>query len=835
MKDAMQTARRWVSNQDTSLQTNVISPDGKSIDDALPASRTDFHWMIKCVLGFLVVSLSTFRFPSPTSAELDPSWQLALGYFLKNGLLAGVDYVFPYGPLGYFWSPNVSYYPPLLGWYLCWWTFFSGSFALLALFCASKFKTGFHRIGFLGTLSIIAGTFSYEVVYFTFICAAVSLLLSPPPFLAQKSRFLLLLSGVVSAFAFLSLTKFSILIAVLLGLVVSCSFFVLERRFVVATSALLIYLGVSLSLWLLAGQNIGNIDDFLWNTLQVAAGYSPGMSLPIPSEFSWICGLGTCCLALLLSIINIRGSEAKTISILSGGYVLTLLVLAFKGSFVRAFGIWFFGFAFCAPLFLLRKGQLAPRMLWAYRTIFVLYQLTAIIGLLQMASVRGQGYKMATGKLVAPWLVNISQNIQGLLFFERMRDSLNDTWTHTREEVRLPAVRRYVGSSSIDLFPNEPAVLILNGFHYTPRPAFQSYMSYTEALQDLNLKFYRSKEAPRFVLFRSETIDGRFPIGDDGKALQFILENYQPILREDAFILFEKSRETSSGQVFEQSVEKKKVPFDFPVEIPTLPESNVGVRIKLRKSPLGRALELVHSLPHIGLELQTAAGEQVAGKLVPGIAESGILLSPLLPSTEHWVDYFLGTSASPATQLQLRLQSPIARWIYEDSAELEFYRRPLSPPDQSQEKTIALKPDYSGFFSPEPTEVKSLAGRPARMRVEGKRVILLHAPSFVRFPLPAPGTYRLHAEFGIMPGAESALDPALRTDGVVFSFRVEDKVVAARELHPTENANDRLPAELDREFHLETPSTLSAEAQVGSNGNSDWSYWKNITVTRVGN
>src|SRR5262245_35461967 len=47
--------------------------------------------------------VSLLYFPSNVAGpQLDPSWAQALGYFLKHRFQAGQQYVFTYGPLGYF-------------------------------------------------------------------------------------------------------------------------------------------------------------------------------------------------------------------------------------------------------------------------------------------------------------------------------------------------------------------------------------------------------------------------------------------------------------------------------------------------------------------------------------------------------------------------------------------------------------------------------------------------------------------------------------------------------------------------------------------------------------
>ncbi len=845
----MRTARRPPPHKPTGEQTysraDARADDGETARQAhhstetrnsRPAPKASLSYMVESVLGFLLVSFSAFRFPSATSTELDASWQIALGYFLQKKLLAGVDYVFPYGPFGYFWSPNVTYYPPLATLHLCWWMVFSSSFAVFVLLCASRLSTRAARLGFVGTLAALCVAFSYEVLYFAYICSGVSLLFSPPRSLASGKRFAGLLVSVVIAFAFLSLTKLSIIIVSALGLASVCGYYCARRRYALAACTLFSYAAVSLTLWLLTGQGLTNIEDFVRTSLEVGAGYSSGMSLRVADYRAWFISLAVCSLVALLTAIKAWKADDKALPLFSGGFVVITLLLAMKGSFVRTFGLWFFGFAFCAPFFISASGPLTARKRLFYVSVFLLYEVTVVVGLLQLPAATGHKYVSTAERITAPWITHVGSNLEGLLFFRRKIDRLDETWKLAVQEASLPAVREYVGNQSIDLIPYEPARLILNGLNYRPRPAFQSYMAYTEQLQDLNLQFYRSASAPRFVLFRVATIDGRFPIGDDGKAIQYLFENYRPVMREDEHILFERSDAAQRREPPEKSLGVQTVPLNHALEAPRPKDSSVSVRVNLKKTFLGHVFETLHALPHVFLEIETEGGQQIAGKLVPGIGESGIMIAPLLISNVDWVDYFLGARVPAAKQLTIRLESPLGRWMYGDTAEVEFLVRSKTQPAVDPAVEKALSPRFNSFFSPQPVELKTLGGRPEVMRLEGKRVLFLHAPSWVHLPLETKGTYRLHAEFGIMPGAETNADPTLRTDGVVFSFRINDQILSEQELRPVERIEDRATASFTTEFRVTDPSTLVAEARIGAsgNGNADWSYWKTITVERVG-
>ena len=72
-------------------------------------------WAVFFVLTFLHL----LRFPTEIHGPgLDQSWQQCLGYFLTHRFQAGVDYIWTYGPLGYF--ATQSYDGALFWWKYAW-------------------------------------------------------------------------------------------------------------------------------------------------------------------------------------------------------------------------------------------------------------------------------------------------------------------------------------------------------------------------------------------------------------------------------------------------------------------------------------------------------------------------------------------------------------------------------------------------------------------------------------------------------------------------------------------------------------------------------------------
>ena len=96
------------------------------------------QWLIFNSLIILLLWVSFIRFSTPIEAGLDPSWTQTLGYAFKHKLLAGIDYIFTYGPLGYFSVLNSSYDAELFSGKIVWWAVFSLLFAVI--FSISKKK-----------------------------------------------------------------------------------------------------------------------------------------------------------------------------------------------------------------------------------------------------------------------------------------------------------------------------------------------------------------------------------------------------------------------------------------------------------------------------------------------------------------------------------------------------------------------------------------------------------------------------------------------------------------------------------------------------------------------
>ena len=76
--------------------------------------------------------------------------------------------------------------------------------------------------------------------------------------------------------------------------------------------------------------------------------------------------------------------------------------------------------------------------------------------------------------------------------------------------MQLPKVH-----GSVDIYPWGQSFLLARDMDYRPRPVIQSYLAYTQKLEELNAAHLRGKNAPDWIFFSFGTIDDRYTSLDD--------------------------------------------------------------------------------------------------------------------------------------------------------------------------------------------------------------------------------------------------------------------------------------------------------------------------------
>jgi len=168
----------------------------------------------------------------------------------------------------------------------------------------------------------------------------------------------------------------------------------------------------------------------------------------------------------------------------------------------------------------------------------------------------------------------------------------------------------------------------LNNLNLTPRPVFQSYTAYTARLLQLNAAFYLGPNAPEFVIYKQQPLDEHWPMLEDSLAVLVLLRHYQPVMSERGYLLLK--RMPGKRQLpLSLPVMRLQTRFGESVEVTPLNRQPLWLKLELQPSILGRLLTLIYRFPIVYMEIEDSLGRQRRFRIVPRIAETGFVLSPL--------------------------------------------------------------------------------------------------------------------------------------------------------------------------------------------------------------
>jgi hypothetical protein len=202
--------------------------------------------------------------PEPS---LDGSYALALGHLLKSGAQAGRDFVFTYGPLGYFYTP--AFVEGLYAAKLTWELALAALTTLVVLRLATRIGAGVYRALFIAcAILILPGN---EARHFALIIGAGLCLLSRDRWPVHE----VLLAAV--GWAALALVKFTFL-SVVVPVAILAAVGAPSWRSAALLGAS--FVGCLLAFWFGAGQSLSTVPALVRGAVQMAQGHSEAMSIP---------------------------------------------------------------------------------------------------------------------------------------------------------------------------------------------------------------------------------------------------------------------------------------------------------------------------------------------------------------------------------------------------------------------------------------------------------------------------------------------------------------------------------------------------------------------------
>lgn len=771
---------------------------------------------LRRVLTALAGILLAIHFYSPVrevaAVTLDGSNNSSYAYFTAHHFQYGTEIVpmaGPYGFLLYGWAYNGDlFWARAAGQLLL-----SGALAALTIWFLRRQRPVWLAVVWLAA-HVSFSTFHEDLgIEWTMLLAGWFLIQD-----AGRSRRWVTLA-VTALLALLSLIKGSQVALGLATLAVALGAHAVQRNWRHTATLAAGYGGALLGWWLLAGQNPWHLPAYLHGTFELATGYNRSMSLEEPRE---VLLRGVLVSATLLVALGWGLWQRRREAVV----VASLLLLAghafvqWKHSFVRADGhaYIFFNFAVVAaltvPLLAGPAAGSAHRRLALAAGLLVLGATAALCTL----GAREPGLPDVRWSLRVV-RQRLGENGRQLANLPATRRHFEAVQAAQRRQYEMPLTRRAVGRASIDHFGFEHRRLPLNQLDYHPRPMGGGpFNAYTPFLTGLNQEFLRDPaRRPEFYLLRLQTIDGRLLAQDDSLTLLALLQLYQPVLMEQEHVLL---RAVPGAQLAApRSLGKSVVQLGDSVPVPAVgPGEMIAVRLEVRPSLLGRLREFFYKLPRVRFARRgPGINEPDASRLVPVMAASPFLLSPVVDDTRQLLEFYAGRSTRWPREFRLSVSD---RTWFQRSVTVEFYALPRPP------VPAGVNFDALIHFTTSPIEVVNTltqTGEPVTLNGQ-----LLHAPAWLAWSLQG-GERRLRFGYGLTPGAYTRPDP---TDGLEFVVTLHqpgqpDRELFRRLLDPAKRTEDRGHHVAD--VALPAPvfgSWVEIESRPGPRENTafDWGY-----------
>jgi hypothetical protein len=185
-----------------------------------------------------------------------------------------------------------------------------------------------------------------------------------------------------------------------------------------------------------------------------------------------------------------------------------------------------------------------------------------------------------------------------------------------------------------DVYPISQTVALPLSLTCRPRPIFQSYSAYTPKLAEMNATHLRSDRAADHIFFDVWTIDGRFAAQDDSLSWPELLTRYDIMGMAGRYILMEKSVTPRQYELI--PIGETLASFDEAIEIPSMKDGPIWVRIDIRQSLWGNVAAMFYRPPRVSLILSNRSGGLYSSRLLPAVARAGFLLSPVVADRESF-------------------------------------------------------------------------------------------------------------------------------------------------------------------------------------------------------
>ena len=658
-------------------------------------------------LLLLLLSLLTVVWLSPglPYPEQDSAWVLALNQAVADRLAFGREVIYPLGPWGDVYAGQ--YHPATDRMMLA-----GGAVLAFALAGGlSVLARGGRRWAVLLAPVLVATIGERDPVFLAMplllLAVAARAPVSGASLDGRAAAALLLLTA---GCALLTLVKgtFGTQAVPMVGLAALAAS--LDRRHRLAGLMVVCYAASLAGFWLLAGQRLADLPDYLRTMLVVISGYSEGLALdgPWSDVAAYLCGGAA--LLWLCWRDRTRGRPAAT-AVLLAGLLLTLFV-AFKSGFVRhdEHALIAAGTLAMAPVVLV--AALRPRPLAAAMLV--------TLSALAFISHHHPGYEWPS--------------------FARGRDRLalaaSGAWTRLADPDRLDrqfaaamgAVRTSMPLPHVagptDIYSSGQMILLANGLEWSPRPALQSVTVLSEPIAKADLDHLRADggSTVRNVFYRVESEDNRLRSTEDGLSWPTLLTEFRVASYDRALdmALLRRQDGRRAAVPAEPALVDGTYSLGEDVELPASSTGLAWATLDVEPTTAGRLASVLFRPPLLAITIRYANGPVERYRLVSNLARAGFLLAPRVSNTEDMLSLLLPERRAPAFRpVSFRVTGESGtRWLWQPrfSLRLQAIDIPVQEQVRAMFSPASLSPAAAATQDAEAADacaIELVDGRPA--------------------------------------------------------------------------------------------------------------------------
>ncbi len=576
---------------------------------------------IRLKVGLLSIFLAVLTMSPvgvPIKPGLDPSYQFAFNYFFINGTQIGKDILFTFGPFGFLLWPQPQ-----------------GNNLLFALLTILILKIIFIFIIF-NLYSLIKGrmtiknwvlviTVSYIFssivsVHNLFVFIPLLLILT---YLINNNFIWIMTASIVVAIALL--VKASAGIISLFFLISFSTYSVWVKDYKAPLFIFFTTVSTFLLIWFLLYQNFYGIYNYLHATLEFSKGNSSAMTRN--PDNNWL--IFSLFLVSFFSFPLIKKEKILTLL-----YIISFLSIAafFKYAISREdhiFGFETFLLEFIFVIFIVTKNKEIKDFLFL-STIYILF-----LSFIYMTPYKGR----------------IQQNILNhisKLSIESIKALDNENNFRKLQQKSISNIKPYkldndsqklISNSTVDVYPWDTSYIPANSFIWRPRPVFQSYITYTSFLDEQNAKFFKSKNAPKFIIWQLKhwggevgSIDGRYLFNDEPLTIYEILNNYSVVRHKDAYLILKRGKSRLTSTIILEKYYQWGQWIEVPKTTGRIGSSFLQAKTYFQRSLLQKVKKLVYKEFEVYIHYRFSNGKEKRYRIVVDTAKDGLWITPLLDS-----------------------------------------------------------------------------------------------------------------------------------------------------------------------------------------------------------